>query len=207
MHRSLFALPVVLALVACGSSSEGEDAVGPPPSDAVVFDASDATRAETGVAKWGFSTTEGETVFHGYDARNTQLVDVKQTLSSVDAQTARVAIAMTGAASASETIDFAVKPADGDMVTLSMVVSENTFADGSPAARMLAHLRDDAQSKTAVTTTGSGALTQSHALDDALVSHCSDTVTACLNELIDARSAATGAASSCSILRTVGVPL
>ncbi len=206
MHRSLFALPIVL--VACGSSSASDPPAAPPPSDPIVYDASDATRGDVGVAKWGYGTdaSTGESVFHGYDAHNAQIVEIKQSLSSVDAHTARSSLTMSGVATASETIEFAAKPADGDKLEVSMVVIENSFADGSEAARILAHLGDDAKNPAAAGA-AAGPLTQSHPLDNSLVSHGCDTVTPCLNQIIDARVAVTSQAGSCSLFKLLGQPL
>ena len=196
-----------LATAIAGCASPADDApMRPPPNDDSVYSAAADTESDIGVAKWGFTknaATEGF-VFRGYDDHNAVVVELRQTIASVDTNTTRVTVTMTGKrATGSEKIDFALKPsADGKTGDLTMQVVENTFASGGTASRVLAHLGSDAKTGGAGATlaSGGGSLTQSHPLDDGIVSHCNDT-TVCTSELIDQKVAAAAVSDKCGLVK------
>jgi hypothetical protein len=208
-------LALVGALVGCGGAGEEQQPVmGPAPSDPVVYDASADTKADVGIAKWGFTSDPdtSTTVFRGYGERNELLVEVRQTLERPDMYNERFTMTMSGAkATGSEKIEYAAKASDdGKDTVVTMTVTENTFDEGTVAARVLLHIGADAKASTSgAITNGSGSLTtKSHPLDGpALVTQCNDTVNRCMTELIDSRIAAAGAATDCSLTRRVGYPL
>ncbi|MDB4939262.1 MAG: hypothetical protein JWP87_6234 [Labilithrix sp.] len=220
MHRHLrfssyvlSSLALVTALVGCGSSSEEETAVaGPPPNEAVVFDASSDTKADLGIAKWGFATdTDGDLMtYRGYGEKNEVLATVVQKLDRSDPTKYHFTLTMTGPKeSASEKIDFSTHPSDdGKDAILVTLVTENTFDEGAVPSRVLAHFKADSASR-AGTTIGSGSLTgKSRPLDgNQLVTQCNDTVNRCQTELIDSRIAASAASGDCGLLKMVGQPL
>lgn len=187
----------------------------PAPNDAVVYEASAATKADVGIAKWGFTSdpTKNVTTFRGYGERNELLVEVRQTLERTDMYNERFTMTMTGPkASGSERIDYSAKASDDGKNTLvSMLVVENTFDEGSVSARVLSHVGADAKAKTAGTITngsGSSLTGKSRPLDgNQLVTQCNETTNRCQVELIDSRIAAAGAATDCSLTRRVGYPL
>ena len=186
--------------------------MGAPPSDPVVYEASAETKAEVGIAKWGFANdaATGTSVFHGYGAQNDLLVEVRQTLDTSDPKNVHFTMSMSGVkATGSEKIDFTARPtADGKNTELSINVLENTFDEGTIGARVLAHVGADAKAKDSTVTSGSGSLTgKSRPLDNQLVTPCSATTNRCENELIDSRIAAGSAAGDCSLLKRYGLPL
>ena len=181
----------------------------------LVYDASADTKADVGIAKWGFTSDpeHNTTVFRGYGDKNELLVEVRQILERPDMYNERFTMTMTGAkATAAERIEYAASAsADGKDTVISMNVVENTFDEGSVAARVLLHIGADAKASVsgAITNGGSGSLTgKSRPLDaNSLVTNCNDTVNRCQVELIDSRIAAAGAATDCSLTRRVGYPL
>ena len=220
MHRhlrltsyALSSLALAGALVGCGSAGAEEPVAAPAPSDPVVYDASAETKADVGIAKWGFSNDpeKNTTVFRGYGERNELLVEVRQTLDQSDVNNVHFTMTMTGPkATGSEKIDFSAHPsADGKTGEAAMNVVENTFDEGTVGARVLGHMGADAKSKSGAITNGSGSLTgKSQPLDgNQLVTQCNDTVNRCQVELIDSRIAAAGAANDCSLVKRYGYPL
>ncbi len=206
------ALALVGALVGCGTDGEDSSAGGPPPSEAVVFQASSETRADLGIAKWGFDTdTDGDMMtYRGYGEKNDVIATVVQKLDRNDPTKYRFALTMTGkGASASEQIEFSARPAaNGVDAELVMVVTENTFEEGALPSRVLARFKADSADRDGVTS-GSGSLVgQTRPLENGqLVSPCSGTVDRCQNELIDSRIAAAAASGDCGLLKMVGQPL
>jgi hypothetical protein len=160
--------------LACGGSGDDPPTAPPPPGDAILSQASADTRNDIGVATWGFGTDaeSGTAVFHGYNARNERLVEVRQTVASVDAHGVRVSTTMKGSlATGSEKIQFGLVPApDGQTATASIRVVQNTFAGGGVAARVLAHLKADVSAMPSDgtqngTSTGLSLSTSTHPLD------------------------------------------
>jgi hypothetical protein len=216
LHRhfrlSSYAFAALVLLAGCGSPDEETSAVaGPPPNEAVVFDASGDTKSDLGITKWGFATdAAGDLMtYRGYGDKNQVLATVVQKLDRSNAEKYHFTLTMTGPKeSASEQIDFSSHAADnGKDAILVTLVTENTFEDGGVPARVLAHFKADSNARTG-TTVGAGSLTgKSHPLDGTLVTPCSDTVNRCQNELIDSRIAAAGASGDCGFLKLVGQPL
>lgn len=220
MHRYLRVSSLVLASLAlscvalgCGSSDdESPPAVtAAPPNEAVVFDASADTKADLGIAKWGFATDEAGDLmtYRGYSDKNEVLATVVQKLDRSDAEKYHFTLTMTGPKeSASEKIEFTSHASDdGKDAILVTLVTENTFEDGGVPARVLARFKADSAGRKG--TIGSGSLTgKSRPLTaGGLVTQCNPTVNACQNELIDSRIAAAGASGDCGLLKTVGQPL
>lgn len=219
MHRSLrqssfavLSLVLVGALVGCGSAEEEAPVAGPPPSEAVVFDASNDTKAELGIVKWGFATdADGDQMtYRGYGASNEVLTTVVQTMDRRDDSVYHFALKMTGPkGEASEKIDFSTRPSDNGKDTLvMMLVTENTFQDGSTSSRVLDRFKADGGARKGFTTNSGGSLVgKTRPLDGPLVTPCSSTVDRCQVELIDSRIAAAAAAGDCGLLKRVGIPL
>ena len=171
--KSLWLSPLLVVIVACGSTSPSED-VGPAPTDAVVYDASAETQKDLGIAKWGYTETDDVTTFRGYDAKNARLVEVTQQLDeTTDDFTKRLTLTMTGKlGTASAKIDLGVIVSDDYQTTnYSQDTIENTFAGGI-GEKVLAHLGpdSDAMAKKAIATDTSGTLLNAktlHPQDDA----------------------------------------
>jgi hypothetical protein len=206
---------IVGALAGCGSDGDEQQqpATGPAPSEAVVFDATQETKDDLGIAKWGFATDdEGDHMtYRGYGANNEVLATVVQDFDRRDPKVYHFTMTMNGPkGSASEKIDFSTRPsADGTKSDIVVLVTENTFEEGSYARRVLDRFgADSAKRNTATIGQGTSLTGQSlHTLDDGLVSRCQGTADRCQAELIDQRIAANAASGNCSLLNTVGQPL
>lgn len=213
-----YLLPVLcsffLATVGC-SSADDDSVAGPPPSEPTVFVASAQTTSALGIVKWGFATddTGNNATYRGYGAKNEVLATVEQKLAQADDTHWNFTMTASGPswATASENIEFKTQPSDdGTQTLLIETLTATSFQDGDTPSHVLAAFQTDADNRTS-TTVGSGSLTgQSvHPLDGTgqqLVTNCNQT-TSCLQELIDARIAASSLASSCSLMNRVGIPL
>ena len=122
--------------------------MGPAPTDPVVYEASAETTRDVGIVRWGHATDANDdaTIFRGYGSKNELLVEIRQTLTQQGTYTKTFEMKMTGAAgSGSQRIDFVAEwEADGKTMDYVTHVRENTFAAGSPAAKILARLAPDA---------------------------------------------------------------
>ena len=219
MHRhfrlaSLAASSLVIALVIAGCGDDTSDPApsgeNAPPSEATVFNASGDTKSDLGIVKWGFATDESGDLmtYRGYGEKNEVLATVVQQMDRTSSEKYVFTMKMTGpSANASETIEFTARPTDdGQNTAIVMLVTENTFGEGSVPARVLTHFQADSAARTG-TTAGSGSLVgKSHPLDDQLVTRCNAT-TNCQTELIDSRIAANAKSSACGLINTVGTPL
>jgi hypothetical protein len=220
LHRYLRVSSLVItsfalacAVGGCGSQ-EGDEApvaVAAPPNEAVVFAASSDTKADLGIAKWGFATDEAGDLmtYRGYNDRNEVLATVVQKMDRSDAAKYHFSMTMRGPKeSASEKVEFTAHPTeDGKGGVLETLVTENTFEEGGVPSRVLARFKADSAGRAG--TVSAGSLTgKSHPLaGEGLVTPCSPTVNACQNELIDSRISAAGASGDCGLLKTVGQPL
>ena len=166
-HRLSSALAALFAFgaVAACSGSPSEPEPGPPPTDPVVYDASAATTSDLGIAKWGYAVdgADGATVYRAYGKQNQLLVEIRQTFTQTDDVTKTFAMKMTGpAAQGSERIDFVAEwAADGESMDYVTNVRDNTFAEGSVAARILARLAPDAMAMPVLPGEATGSVTKS----------------------------------------------
>lgn len=218
MHRHLrfpsyvvSSLALVGALVGCGTEGD-ETSGGLPPSEAHVIEASSETKADLGIARWGFATdTDGDVMtYRGYGEKNEVLATVVQKLDRSDPTKYHFTLTMTGKdVSASEQIEFSARPAaNGVDAELVMVVTENTFEEGAMPSRVLARFKADTADRDGITSGSGSLLGKSRPLDNGqLVSSCGDTVDRCQNELIDSRIAAAAASGDCGLIKMVGQPL
>lgn len=142
-RASLFlASPLLFVFAACSSSQSGDD-VGPAPTDPVTFEASADTTKDTGIAKWGYDDSTGAQVFHGYDAKNAQLVEVRETFEQVDETKQRISITMTGRiGTASSTVELGTVVNPDFSVSYTRDVLQNSF-DALETQKVLAHLVPD----------------------------------------------------------------
>jgi hypothetical protein len=144
----LFSTLLLGTLAACSSNSDDADVEpGSPPTDPVVYPASPETKNEVGVAVWGFEpfAGDGSKIFRAYDAKNVMLVEIRQKLEERELGKT-FTMTMTGkAASGSERIEYVAQwSAVTHEVHWMQNVVENTFAQGSLAARILARVSPDA---------------------------------------------------------------
>jgi hypothetical protein len=215
IRRSIFAALVFSTLAACGGNGDAD--LGPPPSDSLVYDASAQTKADLGIAKWGFSIdhTDAASVFHAYGVRNELVVEIRQTFDEPDVFTKHFILTMTGpAASGSERIDYAAQWNEGTQeTTYVQTVVENTFAADTVAARILARLAPDAAAIPPTDGTDPrGSLVESVTPRDAppgssLVSTPSTLLVCCSDLTRESAGMSADAASSCPLVVAGDDPL
>jgi hypothetical protein len=212
MYRRLLVLSPIamsLLLVACssGSSPDDEPVAGPPPSEPTVFEASAETKRDLGISTWGFDDRSGTTIFHGYDSRNAQVVELRQSADeTADPFTKRITMKLTGKlGAASATIDVGVVvSADYQSASYAKTTIENTF-DGGIGGKVLAHLSPDSMTMVQKTATGGASLLGTKTLRPegidagALIGEQTQLVQCCC-ELTNATAAlSAGAAMSCAL--------
>lgn len=216
MHRSfrlssyaVSSLAIIGALVGCGTSSEEESAPNPPPSEAVVFDASSDTKRELGIEKWGFETADDGSFakYRGYGAKNEVLTEVVQKTDRTEPNKVVFTMAASGAkGAAKETIEFEVRPAaNGTDAEVQMTVKENTFNEGDGPSKVLARFGVDAKAYASADLGAASSLVGNGG--DQLVDRCKELTTRCNRLLIRDEIAAAGASSECGLLKRIGVPV
>lgn len=212
-------IAAVSLVVGC-SASEDEK---PAPSEPLVFDATEETKAELAIARWGFVTDpfQDTVTYRGYGENNEVLATVVQKAETTsDKHT--FTMTMTGPkASARETIEYSIERSASMDAQLMMDVTENTFAEGAVPMRVLIRFQADSATARAKPTPG---LLQTAQLvstgndlvdvsRETLVKYCPneqayrDAMGSCSVELVDWRTAASGESGSCSLLKTVRAPL
>lgn len=149
MQRRLLLLPPIaltLILAACSSESPtDEEPVGPAPSEPTMFAASAETKRAIGVALWGFDDSSGTAIYHGYDAKNAQLLELRESVAeTADPLMKRVTMKMTGKiGEAAATIDVGiVVSADFQVAEYTKTTIENSF-EGGIGGKVLTHLAPD----------------------------------------------------------------
>jgi len=215
-RRSLLLVPasLTLLLAACSGASSEEDntPAGPAPTDPIVFEASADTKKDIGVAKWGFDDNGETTTFHGYDAKNAQLLELRESIEeTADPFVKRMTMKMTGKiGSASATIDIGIEvAADFQSASYTKTTIENSFETGVPG-NVLAHLGPDSmamvQAKAAEGESGlvqPKTITPKDATDaggGSLVSGESQQLLVCCSELTNATAAlSANAGMSCAL--------
>ena len=208
MSKSSFvaAFLIVGPLVACGDAGSSEEAPsGPAPTDPYLVDASEATRAETGVAKWGIASDEAThaTILRGYDASNRRLAEIRQTFELIDADHAAIRLTMTGAKGEATMRVELTATKNGDDAQIDGAVVENTFDQLPDAQKLLAHL--EADTAAGAGQVGSGSLvgsgqTKPQAEGQQLVQPCQAALQSCGQQLNRASQAVSSSADSCAKL-------
>ena len=212
--KRFFALSVIAIaghVTGCSTAEETQDqreeeVVAAPPAEPSVFAASEETKAELGIVKWGVAVEDATetTTFRGYGAKNEVVATVVQRFvedaSGVDTWT----MTMTSPTeSASERIEFYVKADSETEGKLWARVIENTFDATKTSGRVLARFKIDSG--------GGGLAGASGSLvggaGDELVSRCRESALTCQAPLIDARSDASQTAEACGVTPIVVEPL
>jgi len=207
---------LLAALSGCGGS-EGEESttVYPAPKEATVFAALSETKAELGIAKWGFETDEAGDLmtYRGYGADNRVVAEVVQTFDRSNHDRWFFTLTAKGSTGAAvERIEYFTRPAaNGQDTEVMMVVTENSFDAASGPGQVLARFKADAGKRDpgAAGTGGSGSLVgKVHPMENGqLVDRCKELTDRCGIALIDQRIAAAAASGDCGLLKRVGVPL
>lgn len=140
----VLAVSVIAALhAACATVPDD-----PEPTDPVVYDASAETRSATGIAKWGYVTDDsGTTIFHGYDAHNHPIVEVRHVFEITGEFTRRFAMKMSGPeVSGAVHIEYeSVWREDVQRTQYVARVVQNTVPRDGLAARILERVAPDAK--------------------------------------------------------------
>lgn len=215
MHRHfrlssyvLSSIAVVTALVGCGSDAT-EESTGPEPTEATVFEASKETKADLGIEKWGYEAgPNGDSAkYRGYGAKNQVIAEVSRSLDRSNDKQWKFKLTASGeAGTAKESIDFDFKSVAGSTDSeVYVTVTENTFAEGSGPAKVLARFKADGAIYVAADLKGPSSLLGS--AGDGLVDRCQELTSKCNRLLIRDEIAADGQSSECGLLRTIGVPL
>ena len=213
-RRFLLLSPIVASIVltACSGASSDDEPAGPAPTDTIVFEASAETKKDLGVAKWGFDDNGDATIFHGYDAKNAQLLELRESLDETDDPfVKRITMKMTGKiGAASATIDVGIEvSSDFQSASYTKKTIENSFETGV-GGKVLAHLGPDSmamvQEKAAAGDTGlvqPKTITPKDATDaggGSLVSGESQQLLVCCSELTNATAAlSANAGMSCAL--------
>lgn len=223
LRGALFASFATLACIAGCSTAEEE--ANAPPSDQLVFDATAETKAELGIARWGFNADpyEDSTSYRGYGENNEVLAAVVQKGENFPDRHV-FTMTMTGpTASAVEKIEYYIEQPGSTEAQLMMDVTENSFAEGGLPARVLERFRKDSANAPASKGATGALLGAGQLVGDnnptveasraKLVKYCPseqayrDAMGSCALELADWRTAAAGEGGSCSFLKRVKNPL
>lgn len=204
-----------LAVVAgCGGSDADESAtVYPAPKESTVFQAQADTKAELGIAKWGFETDESGDLmtYRGYGADNRVIAEVVQTFDRRNADRWFFTLSAKGSlGEAVSKVEYYTRPAaNGKDTEVMMLVTENSFDEATGPGKVLAHFKNDAGKRDSGTVTGGGSLVgKMHPMENGqLVDRCKELTDKCQVALIDQRIAASAASGDCGLLKRVGVPL
>src|SRR4051812_39591489 len=95
--RRVAPVGVGLILIACSSAPAiVDEPVGPRPAEPSVFESSSETKRDLGVTTWGFDDTGDTAVFHGYDTKNAQVLELTESVEETsDPFTKRITMKMT----------------------------------------------------------------------------------------------------------------
>lgn len=218
LRSSLVAISISLSslFIACaapeGGAAEQTPADAPPPSDPIVFEASAETKADVGIAKWGYGASDepGLSTFRGYGAKNELLVEIRQSLAETEPGTTRLSVTLSGPkAEAKQTIDLSERPTeDGSSIELALTLIESTITEGSVAHRVLDHLGNDGavEGEDGRMTTPSASLTQKTLSTSQLVSTCNPLVE-CKQQLLDQAAADAYGRKTCTLINIFLWPL
>jgi hypothetical protein len=196
-----------VAVAACSAPSEP----GPPPTDPLVYAASEETRREVGVHTWGYANDAAASAsfFRAYDAKNAKIAEVRQSFVTVDEFTRRFELEMHGSAGdAVQRIDFVAHVADDDTtVTYDANVLENGFRPGSVAAQILARLEPDANGgATSLASPAASLVTKTRPLNR-LVDQGPELLQCCSELSREGAQMSASAAGDCSLVQPGGPPL
>ena len=139
--RHACVLLVMLSGTACASAEAPEpasaDVAASPPTDRVHVDATAATRQAIGVASWGLSPRADSVVVHGYDERNALVATFEYRVGKGELE----AVLDAG----SDHLKLHVEAPDATHLR----VLEDSFAESTNAAKILARMTADLRSQPA----------------------------------------------------------
>ncbi|WP_394830269.1 glycoside hydrolase family 104 protein [Pendulispora rubella] len=128
----------VLAFVAPACSSSSEDSPASTGGDALVVEASIATRSAIGVATWGIQTGKGTTtVVRGYDAAHAPIVEFEQNVAQGVVRRFQASLRANGHLATMKL----------ELASRALKAIENTFTNDAAAHAVLARIVDDLKSQ------------------------------------------------------------
>jgi len=159
----LFLLAAIVAplAAACGGADESaQEERFPAPTDDAYVAASDDTKRDLGVAKWGMKADgPSNTAFvHGYGANDEMLLELRHVTRIVDDEHVEVDITLSGKrGTGSMRIGFEGKegPTDEESV-IEMKMLGNDFASNAASESVLSHMRIDTNSDSPIFQAASG---------------------------------------------------
>ena len=218
----LFLVAAILAplTVACGAGDDGSEEQFPAPTDDAYVAASDDTRRELGVEKWGVKADgpANTVLIRGYGARDERLVEVRHVTRIVDDTHVEIDIALTGKRGAA-TMRLGIEGKEGPTDEESEIVTtmlDNTFAGDAASARVLSRMRVDTNADGPVATSPSGTIVGGGSLvtraitpqDGSLVGNCAELLSSCGVEVVRAGGSAALNSDACAqLLRARGITM
>lgn len=206
--------------VACGAGDDGSERQFPAPDDDAYVAASEDTRRELGIEKWGVKADgpSNTALIHGYGARDERLVEVRHVTRIVDDTHVEIDVALSGErGSASMRLGLEGKEGPTDEESeIVMTMLANTFPDDASSARVLSRMRADTNAGGPVATSPAGVVGGGGSLvtraivpqDGNLVGNCAELLSSCGVELVRAGGAAALNSDACAqLLRAEGITL
>ena len=221
VSRSLLVAAFLAPLaMACGAAEDGVDERFPAPDDDAYVPASEETRRELGIEKWGVKADgpANTALIHGYGARDERLLEVRHVTRIVDDTHVEVDIDLTGKRGAAN-MRFGLEGKEGateDESEVVMTMLENTFAGDGATTRVLSRMRADTNADVPISTSPAGTVVGGGSLvtraitpqDGSLVGNCSELLSSCGVEVVRAGGSAALNSDACAqLVRAEGITL
>ncbi|MBS2017636.1 MAG: hypothetical protein JST00_32455 [Deltaproteobacteria bacterium] len=221
--RGLFVLAGVLAPLAVACSSADESASSfPTPKDDAFLPASDETKRELGIEKWGV-TNDGPrstAIVHGYGARDEMLVELRHVTKVIDDSHVEIDITLSGKRGSGR-MRLGMEGREGPTPEESEVeikMLDNDIAEDPAAAKLLSRMNVDTNSEVPVTTASTGVVGGSgggklvgssiEPQDGNLVGNCSQLLASCGTQVVRAGGSAALNSDACArLVRAEGITL
>jgi hypothetical protein len=221
----LSSIILLSGIVACSGNEETAEAARAEKSassDPIALAASDATTADTGIARWGYDIDAEamKTTIRAYDSNDEIVVTIERTIESLDPENdthIRSTVTMTGKVAGKQRVQMIEIPVPEDQgapagaVAVAINVEENSFPEGSLGKKILDRLAADSKGNEHVPLSSgqpTGLLeTQVNELGAPLVKTCMKLLEACYQPTRDYESAAAGASSACSSVELIEKPV
>jgi hypothetical protein len=226
---ALSSVVILSGVVACGAGDESPPAPEKKEqqqvttTDQLGFEASAATKDDTGIAKWGFEmdAESMRTTFRGYDAAGALIVTVERSTENLDPSNethVRTTTTMTGKFTGSKRVQSIEIPVPEDQdappgsVAVAVNFEENTFTEGSVEKKILDHLANDTKTQehqTMVDGRPAGSLFGQalHPTNGPLIKTCMRLLEACYQPTREYENAIAGQESACSGSELIGKPV
>jgi hypothetical protein len=168
----------------------------------VLVQAAPESKSELGVERWGVSSdsTTGETIVHGYGAKNEAVVELHHRYVNQDASHAAIEIALSGSRGAARMrIDVDAQPTgNADDHRVEMTIGENEFAESPDAQNVLAHMSTDLGTGMPEVSPGASSLLSPKVHPENLLGCDTELVQKCSGPLLSAGAVVALSSSSCA---------